>query len=217
MAHLKSRGVSRVLSRRCEPPGLRVLTADRPREGRFSYPKLTQVLHPDFADCSALAETLLGRDAAIYCLGTYMGAVSDILSRTVRWRGIHFQFVLPHRPLHCNEIDSPPLSGDVFTVFQTCLTAHLTTISLARYCMSHAQNCDRSRHLRGSCAAVWIPVAGFLKASLSGYSAVLAGWRAASPTQSCATMRHGDRSSQIWIMTLAGGKSICLSSGNEPS
>jgi hypothetical protein len=34
-------------------------------------------LHKDFADCSALAEALSDQDAAIFCLGTYTGAVSD--------------------------------------------------------------------------------------------------------------------------------------------
>ena len=43
----------------------------------IAHPKLTEVLHPDFADCSALAETLSGQDAAVFCLGTYTGAVSD--------------------------------------------------------------------------------------------------------------------------------------------
>jgi uncharacterized protein YbjT (DUF2867 family) len=43
----------------------------------ISHPKLTEVLHPDFADCSALAETLAGQDAAVFCLGAYTGAVSD--------------------------------------------------------------------------------------------------------------------------------------------
>ena len=43
----------------------------------ISHPKLKEVLHQSFADCSALADTLLGQDAAVYCLGTYTGSVSD--------------------------------------------------------------------------------------------------------------------------------------------
>jgi len=43
----------------------------------ISHPKLTEVLHRDFADCSALAEALLGQGAAAFCLGAYTGAVSD--------------------------------------------------------------------------------------------------------------------------------------------
>src|SRR5579862_4063923 len=48
----------------------------------ISHPKLTEVLHRDFADCSALAGPLLGQDAAVFCLGTYTGAVSDAELRT---------------------------------------------------------------------------------------------------------------------------------------
>jgi uncharacterized protein YbjT (DUF2867 family) len=43
----------------------------------ISHPKLTEVLHADFADCSALAGVLTGQDAAVFCLGAYTGAVSD--------------------------------------------------------------------------------------------------------------------------------------------
>ena len=49
----------------------------------ISHPKLKQVVHQDFADCSALAETLSGQDAAVFCLGTYTGAVSDSELRTI--------------------------------------------------------------------------------------------------------------------------------------
>jgi len=49
----------------------------------ISHPKLTEVMHRDFADCSALAETLSGQDAVIFCLGVYTGAVSDAELRTI--------------------------------------------------------------------------------------------------------------------------------------
>jgi uncharacterized protein YbjT (DUF2867 family) len=49
----------------------------------ISHPKLTEVLHRDFADCSALAETLSGQDAAIFCLGVYTGAVSGAELHTI--------------------------------------------------------------------------------------------------------------------------------------
>ena len=49
----------------------------------IAHPKLREVLHRDFADCSALAETLSSQDAAIFCLGTYTGAVSDEELRTI--------------------------------------------------------------------------------------------------------------------------------------
>jgi uncharacterized protein YbjT (DUF2867 family) len=42
-----------------------------------SHPKLTEILHADFANCSPLAEALTGHDAAVYCLGAYTGAVPD--------------------------------------------------------------------------------------------------------------------------------------------
>src|SRR5580692_9040336 len=48
-----------------------------------SHPKLTEVLHPDFADCSALAGVLTGQDAAVFCLGVYTGSVSDADMRKI--------------------------------------------------------------------------------------------------------------------------------------
>ena len=53
------------------------VTAIGRRKLGLSHPKLKEVLHKDFADCSALAEALSDQDAAIFCLGTYTGAVSD--------------------------------------------------------------------------------------------------------------------------------------------
>ena len=49
----------------------------------LSYPKLREVLHQDFADCSALADTLAEQDAAVFCLGAYTGAVADAEFRTI--------------------------------------------------------------------------------------------------------------------------------------
>jgi uncharacterized protein YbjT (DUF2867 family) len=43
----------------------------------ISHPKLKEVLHQNFADCSALSDVLSGQDGAVYCLGTYTGSVSD--------------------------------------------------------------------------------------------------------------------------------------------
>ncbi len=43
----------------------------------ISHPKLKEVLHADFADCSALADVLSGQDATVFCLGTYTGSVSN--------------------------------------------------------------------------------------------------------------------------------------------
>ncbi len=49
----------------------------------ISHPKLKEVLHQDFADCSTLADALLRQDAAVYCLGTYTGSVSDAELRAI--------------------------------------------------------------------------------------------------------------------------------------
>src|ERR1700756_2434456 len=49
----------------------------------ITHPKLKEVLHQDFADCSSLADVLSGQDAAVFCLGTYTGAVSDAQLRTI--------------------------------------------------------------------------------------------------------------------------------------
>jgi uncharacterized protein YbjT (DUF2867 family) len=49
----------------------------------ISHPKLSEVQHRDFSDCSALAGTLLGQDGVVFCLGTYTGSVSDAELRTI--------------------------------------------------------------------------------------------------------------------------------------
>ena len=59
------------------------VTAIGRRKLGLSHPKLKEVLHGDFADCSALAEPLSGQDAAAFCLGMYTGAVSDAELRTI--------------------------------------------------------------------------------------------------------------------------------------
>ncbi len=58
-------------------PTVSRVTAIGRRSLGVSHPKVKEVLHKDFADCSALAEALSDQDAAIFCLGTYTGAVSD--------------------------------------------------------------------------------------------------------------------------------------------
>jgi uncharacterized protein YbjT (DUF2867 family) len=56
-------------------PAVGTVTSIGRRQLGIRHPKLKEVLHRDFADCSALAETLSGQDAAVYCLGAYTGAV----------------------------------------------------------------------------------------------------------------------------------------------
>src|SRR5271155_1495226 len=64
-------------------PAVKSATAIVRRKLDISHPKLNQVVHRDFADCSALAETLSAQDAAVFCLGAYTGAVSDAELRTI--------------------------------------------------------------------------------------------------------------------------------------
>jgi uncharacterized protein YbjT (DUF2867 family) len=47
------------------------------------HPKLKEVLHQNFADCSPLADVLSNQDAVVYCLGTYTGSVSDEQLRVI--------------------------------------------------------------------------------------------------------------------------------------
>ena len=60
----------------------RVMAIGRRKLG-LSHPKLYEVLHPDFTDCSALAGPLSGQDAVIFCLGTYTGSVPDAELRKI--------------------------------------------------------------------------------------------------------------------------------------
>ena len=66
-----------------ENPSVGRVTAIGRRALGISHPKLKEVLHRDFADCSALAEALSGQDAVVFCLGTYTGSVSDAALRTI--------------------------------------------------------------------------------------------------------------------------------------
>lgn len=62
----------------------------------IAHPKLKEVLHQGFADCSPLAEILSGQSAAVYCLGAYTGSVSDAeLHRITVDYTIEFARVLP--------------------------------------------------------------------------------------------------------------------------
>jgi uncharacterized protein YbjT (DUF2867 family) len=54
-----------------------VVTVIGRRKLGISHPKLKEVLHNDFTDCSALVQPLSGQDAALFCLGVYTGAVPD--------------------------------------------------------------------------------------------------------------------------------------------
>jgi uncharacterized protein YbjT (DUF2867 family) len=60
-----------------EDPAVGGVTSVGRRNLRVSHPKVTEILHADFTDCSPLADALTGHDAAVYCLGAYTGAVPD--------------------------------------------------------------------------------------------------------------------------------------------
>ena len=64
-------------------PAVERVTAIGRRTLGISHPKLKEILHPNFGDCSALAEPLSHQDAAIFCLGAYTGAVPDAEFRTI--------------------------------------------------------------------------------------------------------------------------------------
>jgi uncharacterized protein YbjT (DUF2867 family) len=66
-----------------EDPAVGDVTSIARRNLGVSHPKLNEILHPDFADCSPLGDALTGHDAAVYCLGTYTGAVPDAELRRI--------------------------------------------------------------------------------------------------------------------------------------
>ena len=66
-----------------ENPAVASVTAIGRKTVGISHPKLKEVLHRDFADCSGLADALSGQDAAVFCLGTYTGAVPDAELRRI--------------------------------------------------------------------------------------------------------------------------------------
>jgi uncharacterized protein YbjT (DUF2867 family) len=64
-------------------PAVGAATAIGRKPTGLSHPKLSEVLHQDFADCSALAGALSGQDSALFCLGAYTGAVADAELRRI--------------------------------------------------------------------------------------------------------------------------------------
>jgi uncharacterized protein YbjT (DUF2867 family) len=64
-------------------PAVGCVTSIGRRNLGISHPKLKEVLHPDFADCSSLAGVLSDQDAAVFCLGAYTGALPDAEFRKI--------------------------------------------------------------------------------------------------------------------------------------
>jgi uncharacterized protein YbjT (DUF2867 family) len=66
-----------------EDPAVESVMAVGRKKLGISHPKLKEVVHSNFADCSALAGPLAGQDAAVFCLGTYTGVVPDAELRAI--------------------------------------------------------------------------------------------------------------------------------------
>jgi uncharacterized protein YbjT (DUF2867 family) len=108
-----------------EHPAVERVTAIVRRTLGISHTKLNEILHPNFGDCSALAESLSHQDAAIFCLGAYTGAVSDAEFRTITVDyTIEFARVL-HR--------SSPNAGFAFLSGQGADPTGKSRIAFARY------------------------------------------------------------------------------------
>jgi uncharacterized protein YbjT (DUF2867 family) len=66
-----------------EHPDVERVTSIGRRKLGISHPKLHEVLHQNFDDCSPLTQTLSGQDGAVFCLGAYTGAVPDAEFRRI--------------------------------------------------------------------------------------------------------------------------------------
>src|SRR5271168_1975435 len=64
-------------------PAVERVTSISRRKTGITHPKHYEVLHQDVSDCAELAQTLAGQGAAVFCLGTYTGAVTDAEMRTI--------------------------------------------------------------------------------------------------------------------------------------
>jgi uncharacterized protein YbjT (DUF2867 family) len=64
-------------------PSVGQVTSIGRRKTGISHPKLVEVQHQNFSDCSALAPVFSRQAGAIFCLGTYTGAVTDTELRTI--------------------------------------------------------------------------------------------------------------------------------------
>lgn len=60
-----------------EHTGVASVTSIGRRPTGLESPKLREVQHQDFSDCSPLGNELEGQDAALFCLGVYTGGVPD--------------------------------------------------------------------------------------------------------------------------------------------
>jgi uncharacterized protein YbjT (DUF2867 family) len=72
-----------VLRYALDHPSVGLVTVIGRRKLGISHPRLKEVLHQDFADCTALAGALSDQNAAVFCLGVYTGAVPDAEFRKI--------------------------------------------------------------------------------------------------------------------------------------
>src|SRR6201981_1582904 len=66
-----------------EHPAIGCVTSIGRRELGIQHPKLHEVVHQDFGNCSALTQALSDQDAAVFCMGTYTGTVPDAQLRAI--------------------------------------------------------------------------------------------------------------------------------------
>jgi uncharacterized protein YbjT (DUF2867 family) len=64
-------------------PGVGEVTTIGRKPTGLTHPKLEEVVHPDFSNCSSLAGPLTDQDTALFCLGAYTGVVPDAELRRV--------------------------------------------------------------------------------------------------------------------------------------
>src|SRR5262249_37509550 len=85
-------------------PAVGHVTSIGRRKLGISHPKLGEVVHPDFADCSALTEWLSEQDAAVFCLGARCpvgGAIRERnLARVGGWLHTEASTGGGSRPIH---------------------------------------------------------------------------------------------------------------------
>lgn len=66
-----------VLRYALEDPAVESVTSVGRRSLGIQDPKLREVMHSDFSDCSPIEGELAGHTVALFCLGAYTGAVPD--------------------------------------------------------------------------------------------------------------------------------------------
>jgi uncharacterized protein YbjT (DUF2867 family) len=121
-------------------PAVGGVTAIGRRKVGISHPKLKEVIHQDFANCSALAQVLTDQQAAIFCLGAYTGTVPDTELRTI---AVDYTIEFA-RVLH----DSSPAAAFAFLSGSGADPTGQSRMSFARY-KGEAENALLARGFAG--------------------------------------------------------------------